>query len=148
MCVLPVVRPHFGTNGMTSKRRPGGYKRHGIDLERRLPWTSTTTVNPPSCTKKSTMTRGAKRSGSPLEGGSTKLFIIGPANDRTPLPRVAHLQELTGATEAPDFHCEAHTLAEGTFTRLLFSPPNDMFRSYRHIDGQCRFRNASGLQGR
>jgi hypothetical protein len=107
-----VMRPHPETDGiMTSRHLSGGYKGHGINPERRPPWTSTTTTNRPSHVEESTMARGTKRCGSPLEGGSTKFILL---NNRIPAPPVAHLQERTEVTEITDFPRGAATPTEGT----------------------------------
>lgn len=74
------------------------------------------------------MTGEGKRTGSPLEGGPTKFFIVGLANHRVPSPRVAHLQELTNTTKGPESLRGACTPAEGIFFRYCcFPTPNEMF---------------------
>lgn len=128
--LFSVVRPHFGTHGtVASRHRSGGYKGHGIDLERRTPWTSTTTTNRPSFTEKIAMTGGEKRAGSPLEGGTTKLFIVGLGDHKMPSPRVARPQEPTEVTEVSDSFHRADAPAEGPFFHCCrcFLTPNDAF---------------------
>ena len=69
------------------------------------------------------MTSGTKRPGSPLEGGTTKSFIVGLANHGVPSPRVAHPQKLGGVTGTPDFPRGVDFPAEGTLFNyfVLFS---------------------------
>lgn len=62
--------------------------------------------------RKSTMTNGEKRPGSPLEGRTSKSFIVGSVNRGAPSPRVAHPQKLAGVAGTSDSHRGAMSFGE------------------------------------
>ena len=74
------------------------------------------------------MIRGTKRSGSPLDGGSAKLIIVGVAKNGVS-SRVAHPRELTEENDAPESLPGTGILAEGAcFSHFCcFLTPNDVF---------------------